>query len=303
MRHMNFHHLYYFWVVAKEGHLTRAAKRLHVSQSALSSQIRQLEDQLGQTLFTREARALHLTDAGQLALEYAEDIFNLGQEMQTLLQQGQAKQTERLRMGAVATLSRNFMDNFLRPLLGKPECQLIIRSASLDELLAQLKVHTLDLILSNRPITADSAQYYRCKLIATQSVCIVGPDTDRFKPLRFPQDLAHVPLLLPGPSSDIRTQFDLYCERENLDIVPYAEVDDMAMLRLLARDSGGMSVVPEVVVQDEIKSGRLKKYATLETVIENFYAITTRRKIEIPLLKQLLEHAQTTGINDPQKHD
>mgnify|MGYP001813961335 CR=1 FL=1 len=173
MRNLNFHHLYYFWVVAKEGHLTRAAGQLHVSQSALSSQIRQLQDQLGQQLFSRDGRSLRLTEVGHIVLEYAESIFNLGSELLALTESGELQRLQRLRIGSAATLSRNFQENFLRPVLGEAKVKLVIRSASLEELLEQLRVHKLDLILSNRAVAADSSTPWRCQQIAQQSVSIV----------------------------------------------------------------------------------------------------------------------------------
>lgn len=292
MRHLNFHHLHYFWVVAKEGHLTRAARQLNVSQSALSSQIRQLQEQLGHELFTREGRSLRLTEFGHVVLEYAESIFNLGSELLSLTESGELERMQRLRIGSVATLSRNFQDNFLRPVIGESEIRLVLRSASLEELLELLGIHKLDLILSNRAVVSDSSTGWRCQQIAEQSVCIVGPPGDTANAFRFPEDLVNAKLLLPGPSSDIRSQFDTRLSQMGIEISPYAEVDDMAMLRLLARDSGGLSVVPEVVVQDELKSGQLKKYCVLDGVVERFYAITAKRHLELLPLKKLLEKAQ-----------
>ena len=289
MRNLNFRHLYYFWIVAKEGHLTRAAEQLAVSQSALSSQIRQLEDRLGQPLFNREGRRLQLTDSGYLVLEYAESIFDLGSELLAIMASGELQKVQRLRVGAVATLSRNFQENLLRPVLARAELKLVLQSASLDELLQALKVHKLDLILSNRPVAADSAMPWRCQRIAQQSVCLVGPPGALAESFRFPADLARVKLLLPGPSSDIRSQFDLLCEQLGVEPDPFAEVDDMAMLRLLARDSGGVALVPEVVVQDELQSGHLKKYAVLDSVVENFYAITAKRQFHSTVLQTLLQ--------------
>ena len=293
VRHLNFHHLYYFWMVGKEGHLTRAAKQLHVSQSALSSQIRQLEDQLGHALFNRDGRSLRLTEVGHVVLEYAESIFNLSGELMAIMESGELQRVQHLRIGAVATLSRNFQDNFLGPVIGAEEVKLVIESASLEELLERLKVHKLDLILSNRPVATDSVTPWRCQRIAQQQVCLVGPaDKGAAENFRFPEDLANQKLLLPGPSSDIRSQFDMLCEQLDVAVDPYAEVDDMAMLRLLARDSGGLAVVPEVVVQDELRTGRLKKYKVLDEVVESFYAITAKRHFELPVLKTLLEKYQ-----------
>ena len=301
MRQLNFHHLYYFWVVAKEGHLTRAAQQLHVSQSALSSQIKQLQEQLGHELFSRDGRSLRLTEVGHLVLEYAESIFNLGSELLALTESGELQRLQRLRIGSVATLSRNFQENFLRPVIGEAKIKLVIRSASLEELLEQLRVHRLDLILSNRAVAADTSTPWRCQQIAEQSVCIVGPPGKTAKTFRFPQDLGTLALLLPGPNSEIRNQFDLLCEQHGVEVDPYAEVEDMAMLRLLARDSGGLAVVPEVVVQDELESGRLQRYCVLDTVVERFYAITAKRHFELVALKTLLERYQNSPPETPRR--
>ncbi|MBB10921.1 LysR substrate-binding domain-containing protein [Alcanivorax sp.] len=292
MRDLNFHHLYYFWMVAKEGHLTRVAKQLHVSQSALSSQIRQLQDQLGHELFTREGRVLKLTEIGHVVLEYAESIFNLGSELLSLTESGDFLQLRRLRVGSVATLSRNFQENFLRPIISEPEIRLEIRSATLEELLELLRMHKLDVILSNRAVVSDSSATLQCQKIAEQRVCIVGPPGAAARKFQFPQDLASARLLLPGPSSEIRSQFDLLMGQLGVKVDVGAEVDDMAMLRLLARDSGALALVPEVVVQDELHSGTLETYWVLEDIVEHFYAITAERHFELLPLKALLEKSR-----------
>lgn len=284
----NYHHLHYFWAVAREGHLTRAAEQLHVSQSALSSQIRQLEEQLGHPLFLRQGRQLSLTETGRVVLDYAEGIFSLGNELLAAVSGAQGRGVQRLSVGAVATLSRNFQENFLRPVIGQPDVRLVLESGSLQELLDRLAIHRLDLVLSNRPVNADEELPWRCRRVARQHVCLVGPPRGTGSPFRFPQDLGSVRLLLPGRSSDIRTQFDLLCEDLAVSPVIYAEVDDMAMLRLLARDSGAVAVVPEVVVQDELRTGLLQKYCLVPRVHENFFAITTRRRLQPAPLKRLM---------------
>lgn len=289
LRRLNFHHLHYFWVVAKEGHLTRAARQLHVSQSALSAQIRQLEQQLGHALFVREGRSLRLTEMGSLVLGYAEGIFTLGSELLATVGGADASRVHALRVGAVATLSRNFQENFLRPLIGVPDVQLVLVSGSLAELLESLGVHRLDLVLSNRPVLAAGDRPWRCRRISRQKVCLVGPPRDGAAPFRFPRDAVNLRLVLPGPSSDIRSQFDVLCEEAGLLPAIAAEVDDMAMLRLIARDSGAVAVLPEVVVQDELRAGVLERYCELPRVFENFYAVTTRRQIQPAALTRLLQ--------------
>ncbi len=292
MSRLNFHHLHYFWAVAKDGNLTRAAAALHVSQSALSAQIRQLEEQLGQALFARVGRTLKLTEAGQVALGYAESIFASGNEMMALLREGRREERQVLRIGADATLSRNFQDNFIRPLLARADVELVLQSGGLADLLARLRVHTLDLILSNRRVHASADDPWRCRRIARQPVSLVGKPRTRRKAFRFPEELAEVPLLLPGRDSDIRAGFDLMCERHGIRYRLRAEVDDMALLRLLARDSDSVALLPTVVVQDELRSGQLMEYGVVPDLHESFYAISVQRRFEPPLLKALLKQSE-----------
>ncbi len=288
LRRLNFRHLHYFWMVAREQHLTRAAEQLHVSQSAVSAQIRQLENTLGHELFRREGRTLELTEIGSLVLGYADSIFNLGVELMETVRAGDGRKMEALRVGAVATLSRNFQQNLLRPLIGDEDLHLVIESASLAELIERLKVHKLDLVLANRPVTAAGELPLDCRRIARQSVCLVGPPRNGEQAFRFPEDLADTALLLPGHSSEVRTQFDLLCQELKLAPKVSAEVDDMAMLRLLARDSGSVALVPDVVVQDELEQGLLQKYCEVPGIHEHFYAITAQRQFRSTVLLAVL---------------
>ena len=298
MSRLNYHHLHYFWAVAKDGNLTRTAEQLHVSQSALSTQIKQLEDQLGQALFTRASRALQLTEAGRVALTYADTIFETGNELTALLRDGKQLARQVLRIGGVATLSRNFQENFVKPLIKRKDVELVLQSGSLDDLLTRLSVHNLDVVLSNRKVHADSQHPWRCRRVARQPVSLVGKPLGKGKAFRFPQQLADEPLLLPGRDSDIRAGFDVLCDQLGLRYQVLAEVDDMAMLRLLARDSGHVALVPSIVVQDELRSGKLQEYCVVPNLHENFYAITVQRHFEPPLLKTLLKRPQAEVLGE-----
>ncbi len=290
MKNLNFRHLLYFWQVAKAGHLTRAASQLRVSQSALSAQIQQLEAYLGQPLFDRVGRRLVLTEFGTTILDFAEGIFGLGQELMAAARGGEGQRVQQLRVGAVATLSRNFLENLLRPTLGKPDVRLCLESGSLEELLGRLQVHNLDVVLSNRPVVAEVGRPWRCVRIDRQSVCLVGPPRPRGSRFNLSVDAPRSRFVVPGPSSDIRSQFDVWCEKNQVHVDIAAEVDDMAMLRLLARDSGAITVLPEVVVQDELRDGRLQRYCVVPGVFENFYAITALRRSPSPIVQDLISH-------------
>ncbi len=281
----NFHHLRYFWAVAKDGNLTRTAARLHVAQSALSSQIRQLEEQLGEALFRREGRGLALTETGKIALAYAEDIFSAGGELLSTLEQGRRRE-QPLRVGAVATLSRNFQESFVRPIFDRPEARLCLESGGLEELLARLENLALDVILSNRPPSRESGTRLRCRRVARQPVSIVGPR--RAKNFRFPDSLADAAMILPGPSSEIRSDFAALCEQLGVRVRVVAEVDDMATMRLLARDTNTLALVPSVVVRDELRERTLYEHCVVPGLFESFYAITVGRTFQHPLLKMLL---------------
>ena len=295
MIRLNYHHLHYFRAVAHEGNLTRAAKQLRVAQSALSTQIRQLEAQLGQPLFARKGRTLVLTEAGRIALTYADTIAGAGNELVATLREGRRQEREVLRIGAVATLSRNFQRGFLAPLVGKPDVELVLQSGSLGELLARLGAHTLDLVLSNRRVQEDAGTAWRCRRIARQQVSLVGPPRHG-APFRYPEDLARVPLVLPSRDSDIRGAFDMICEQHGIRVSVAAEVDDMAMLRLIARDSNAVALVPAVVVIDELRSGVLEEYAAVPHLYEEFYAISVRRQYQHPLIPSLLENDAATAL-------
>jgi len=291
LEQLNFHHLFYFWRVAKTGHLTRVAGELHVSQSALSNQIRQLEDSLGEALFERTGRRLVLTDTGQLALSYAENIFGLGQELLGRLQ-GRDEGMVRLRIGSVATVSRNYQENWLRPLLADPTVTLSLESGMLDELLHRLLQHQLDVVLANDAVPVHPDRPLHCRFLGSQAISLVGPAAPwRGRTLRMPEDLGGLELALPGPRHALRGQFDALCVAAGVTPRLRAEVDDMAMLRLVARDSGWLTVLPEVVVQDELRAGVLVTVGRSNLLQENFYAITTLHRHRMERLEQLLAQA------------
>ena len=285
---LNFHHLFYFWRVAKLGHLTRAAEDLHTSQSALSAQIRQLEDRMGEDLFYREGRRLVLTDTGQLVLSYAENIFGLGQEMLGRLQ-GQSQGITRLRVGSVATLSRNYQENWIRPLLKESSLVFTLESGLLEDLLARLVQHQLDVVLANETVPTNPERPLHCHFLGSQPVSLVGPRSVwKANSLRMPEDLQGMDVAVPGPRHAVRAQFDALCATVGVTPRLRAEVDDMAMLRLIARDSGWLTVLPEVVVQDELRGGSLVAVGQSHQLQERFYAITTPRRNRTDMVERLL---------------
>lgn len=288
MAELNYHHLRYFWAVAHDGNLTRTAERLHLSQSALSIQIRKLEERLGHRLFERRGRQLHLTEAGRIALDHADAIFAAGDELVgTLKETGRARQA--VRVGALATLSRNFQIGFLRPILGRPDVELVLRSGSPAELLRGLEALSLDLVLVNQPPARDAVAPFVSHRLAEQRVSLVGTPALLGTGGPLAELLASRPVVLPTADSGVRTGFDALADRLGIRPQVAAEVDDMAMMRLLAREGVGLAVLPPIVVKDELASGLLVEADRLPGIAETFYAVTMERRFPNPLVRALLQ--------------
>ncbi len=293
MASLNYNHLHYFWVIAHETSLTRAAERLNVSQSALSVQLAKLEDRIGHPLFLRSGKRLVLTEAGRIALDYADTIFQAGDELLNTLQGRPLANRQVIKVGALTTLSRNFQLQFLRPLVGRSDVQLIVRSGTMRELLAQLEAHTIDVVLSNSAAKRDAQLPFRNHLLNQQPVSLVGRPRLDGRPFCFPDDLRTEPVLLPSLDSDIRVAFDRLLELAGIRPTILAEVDDMAMLRLLARELDGVTLVPSIVVRDELESGVLVEHCRIPGVTESFYAIVQNRRFPNLLLAELLAGTET----------
>lgn len=298
MSRLNYHHLYYFWRVATLGNLTQTAESLHVSQSALSMQIKHLEDVLGFSLFHREGRKLTLTENGSRILAYANEIFSIGEELESLLKNGIELAPKRIRIGMLSTMSRNFIERFIEPLLHEKDIQFSLHARGMENLLNGLSKHQFDLVLSNINIQQSSEHLWQSYLLARQPVAIVGPRSTK-PDSPFPMGFEELSWILPAETNPIRIAFDGFCARWQFTPKIHAEADDMAMLRLLTRDSDSLAVLPEIVVKDEIESGKLVNYMNLPNVFESFYAITIKRTFVPDLIKNLLAHFENLHqIND-----
>jgi LysR family transcriptional activator of nhaA len=288
MPQLNYKHLRYFWAVAHEGNLTRAAEQMNVSQSALSMQIAKLEDELGHNLFERRGRQLLLTEAGRIALDHADTIFATGAELLGTLGEQRSQLRQVLRVGAIATLSRNFQIGFLRPLLERNDVELVLRSGNYADLLTALEAHRLDVVLTNAALTRDAATPWVAHRIAEQPVSVIGSRGFDAAGRGLPELLASEPLIVPTPESSIRAGFDALVERLGIRPTFVVEADDMAMLRLITRERTGLAILPPIVVRDELASGVLSEITRLPDLVETFHAITLRRRFPNPLLRELL---------------
>lgn len=287
MQSLNYNHLRYFWAVAHDGNLTRTAERLNLTQSALSVQIRKLEERLGHALFERRGRQLHLTEAGQIALDHADAIFATGDELLgTLRETGAARQA--LRVGSLATLSRNFQMEFLGPVLGRTDIDLILRSGGAAELLRALEALNLDVVLLNQAPPGDALTPLVTHRLAERPVSLVGTPDRMRSAAGLADRLREHPIILPTVDSSVRTGFDALADRLGVRPQIVAEVEDMAMMRLLAREDIGLAVLPPIVVKDEIAAGVLVEGEQLPGIVETFYAVTMARRFPNPLVRLLL---------------
>ncbi|MEO0411530.1 MAG: LysR family transcriptional regulator [Pseudomonadota bacterium] len=291
MMQTNYKHLRYFWAVAHEGNLTRAAKRLNVSQSALSTQIQTLEQQFKHQLFERKGRKLYLTEAGHIALDHADAIFALGDELVASLRGTSAKQRRTVRIGANMNLSRNFQIKFLAPILNDPDVHLTVRTGRLQDLLAEIETHDLDVILTNTLPPRPANSNWFATAVDEQPVSLIGLRDSKYVGATFAEMVTQNPLILPADDSGVRSDFDALIESMDLTIHAVLEADDMAMLRLLTRSGAGLAVLPPIVVRDELAAGQLKEYMPVPTLTERFYAITRNRRFPNPAVKRLIETA------------
>lgn len=288
---LNYNHLRYFWAVARDGNLTRTAARLNVSQSALSVQIGKLEDRLGHALFERRGRQLHLTEAGRIALDHAETIFATGDELLgTLRQTGAVRQA--VRIGALATLSRNFQIGFLRPVLGRSDIEVVLRSGSPAELLRGLAALTLDVVLTNQPPPTDSLTPYIAHKLSEQPVSLIGAPALVGTTRSVIALLAEHPVILPTTDSSLRTGFDAWADRHDIRPQIAAEVDDIAMMRLLVREGFALALLPPIAVRDELASHTLVEADALPGLAETFFAVTVERRFPNPAIRSLIDAAR-----------
>ncbi|MFL9828349.1 LysR family transcriptional regulator [Rhodoplanes sp. SY1] len=294
---LNYKHLRYFQVVAHEGHVTRAARRLNLSQSAVSTQINLLEQRLGHSLFHRENRSLRLTEAGRIALDHADALFGIGDDLVATLKREGAKRRA-LRVGAIATLSRNFQLTFLNPVLGRTDVEIILRSGSAAELYGALTDHHLDLVLTNQPPPSDALTPFVVHRLAEQPISLIGVPRLCKPRVSLPDRLSQVPLILPAAGTGLRMGFDALAARFDVRPQIAAEVDDMAMMRLLAREGVGLAVLPSIAVQDELAALVLAVGAKLPGLTETFYAVTVERRFPNPIMADLLRPRSYTGRSD-----
>lgn len=281
---INFHHLRYFWMVAREGGLRQAAEKLSVSPPSISAQIHELEDALGEKLFRRAGRANVLTDAGQIALRYADEIFGLGRELTSAIKQRPTAKALRLHVGVADSFPKLVTQQILQPVFAMPQAvHVICREGKVHELLTQLAAHRLDVVLADEPAPGGlKFRVFNHPLGESGVTFCAGPRLATALRKGFPRSLHQAPALMPADGTGLRRSVDRWFS--SLGIVPrlLAEFEDAALMKVMAADGRGFIPVPTIVVQEAIDRFSLRAIGATEKCREQFFAITVDRRIHHP---------------------
>jgi LysR family transcriptional activator of nhaA len=293
---LNYHHLLYFWVVTREGTIARACDQLHLTQPAISKQLRQLEHSVGEKLFKRVGRNLALTETGQLVFRYADEIFSLGQELTEALKGKPARSRARLLVGIAGVVPKLIAYRLLEPVLHLPEpVQLICDERGLVDLLAELAQHRLDVVLSDSPLSpAVNVRAYN-HLLGECGVSILGSSSLARKFRRgFPQSLDDAPFLLPTQKSMLRRSLDQWFDSQGIRPDVWGEFDDSALLKVFGQTGQGLFPVPSAVEKETCRQYHAQPVGRLDAVRERFYAISVERRLKHPAVKAITEAAHDT---------
>jgi LysR family transcriptional regulator, transcriptional activator of nhaA len=283
-RWLNYHHLLYFWTVAHEGSVVRAAGKLSLTQPTISGQLRQLEQSLGQRLFERKGRGLALTEVGQVVYRYAEEIFGLGREMLDVLDDRPSGKPLRLAVGVSDAMQKMMVTELLAPALALPGgVQLIVRDDKTERLLGMLSMRELDVVLADAPMAPDASVKAFNHLLVESPVALFAPSAlaSRLR-RRFPRSLAQAPVLLPARSTPLRRSLEAWFEREDLRPHTIGEIEDSALLQAIASGTGAAFVAPTLVGDDLCRQYRVRIVGQLPGVVERVYAISVEKRLKPP---------------------
>jgi len=291
---VNYKHLHYFWMVANEGSIARASERLHLTPQTISGQLSHLENILGVELFARVGRNLKLTDIGQLVLNYADEIFSLGAELEEVIQHLPSEGPQLFKVGVVDIVPKFIAQCILDPVLRTPDpVRMHCREESFETLLAELSVHRLDLVLSDRPIpNTVSIRGYSHKL----GECAVSFfATDKLKnKLKgdFPQCLDGAPILLPSSGNQLRSDIDKWLDKHRIRPYKIAEFDDSALMKAFGQTGVGVFIAPAAIEKEVERQCQASVIGRVNEVKEKFYAITVERRVTHPIVATVLEKAR-----------
>lgn len=296
MEWLNYHHLLYFYTVAREGSVTKAAKVLSLAQPTLSGQIRKLEESMDEKLFVREGRNLVLSEAGRLVYRYAEEIFSTGDEMLDALRGRPSNRPAKLIVGVADVVPKLVSYRLLQTAFElEDSVQLILHEGKTDELISGLSTQSYDMVLTDVPLNPHSVRVraYNHPLGGSGVTFFAEPALARRYRRGFPASLDGAPMLMPTPSASLRHSLDRWFK--SLGIKPHivAEIEDTALMKVFGQHAAGIFAAPTVVANEICRSHNVKVVGETEEVRENFYAITVERRIMHPAVAAIAEAART----------
>ena len=294
MEWLNYHHLLYFWVVAKEGTIAAACKELMLTQPTISAQIRALENALGEKLFQRHGRYLVLTEVGREVYRYADEIFSLGRELMDTLRGRPKGNPMRFRVGVADVLPKLVAFRLLGPALTLPEpARLVCFESTRADLMAKLSIHELDLVLSDSPIGPDARVRAFAHQLGECGVSIFGTkELAESHRRRFPASLDGAPFLLPTSTTALRRELEHWFDAENIRPTVVGEFDDSALLQAFGQAGAGMFAAPDVIESEVRRQYGVRVVGRLGFVRERFYAISVERKVKHPAVLAITNEAR-----------
>lgn len=293
MEWLNYHHLRYFWTVAKEGSLARAAAKLHVSQPSISEQIRELEQAFGEKLFRRAGRNNVLTDAGQMVFGYAEEIFALGRELINAVQQRPGNRILRFYVGVADSFPKLVTNEILKPVFTLPQpVHVICREGKMEDLLAQLAAHRLDIVLADEPAASNTNFKTHTHLLGDSGTtfCAAKSLAARLK-TNFPKSLNDAPALLPTENTSLRRALETWFREQHLQPRVVAEFEDLALMKVMAAEGRGFIAVPSIAVKDAVSHYGFQNIGQTRKCRVQFHAITADRRLMHPAVALITNQA------------
>ena len=285
----NHRHLYYFWVVAKEGSMSRAAERLDMAVQTVSAQVRELERELGCQLLKPAGRGLALTEAGSVALQQAEQIFQLSQALPEQVLATAQTPSVRLAVGIADGLPKLEVQRLLQPVLGVAHLRLVCDDGEMADLIADLVLHKLDVVLTDHPAPSNSDLKVHSHSLGVSDIGWYGsPHWWARSHEGFPASLQHVPVLLPTTHSVVRSQIDRWLSQRGLRPRISGEIEDSALLETFGSTDLGVFPAAMATQKDLLRRSGVKLIGACDGVQEHYYAISTERKVMHPLVQQML---------------
>ena len=290
----NYKHLYYFWVVAKEGGMSKAADKLDMAVQTVSAQVRELERDLGCELLKPAGRGLTLTEAGTVALQQADQIFQLGEALPSLVRDAASTPGVRLWVGISDGLPKLVVHRLLQPIMGEPQLRLLCLEGQFNELLGNLALHKLDMVISDRPAPSNPNIKLYSHALGTSSMAWYGtPELLGKSKLGFPHNLSELPVLMPTAHTAIRDRLDHWFEQHGIRPRVVGEFDDSALLKTFGASGMGVFPAAESVEEELMAHYAVKRLGKCAGVNEHFYAIGTEKKVQHPLVQRLLHPVVT----------